>query len=137
MEKRWVVKDSADNEVIEHLASELNISKPLANLLGQRGIKTFEESRQFFRPKLEDLHDPFLMKNMDKAVSRIMEAFDKGEKIIVYGDYDVDGTTAVAVVYSFLKQFHRKIEFYIPDRYNEGYGISSKVLIMPSSRKPN
>jgi single-stranded-DNA-specific exonuclease len=128
MEKRWVVKDSADNEVVERLASELNISKPLANLLGQRGIKTFEESRQFFRPKLEDLHDPFLMKDMDKAVGRIQEAFDRGEKIIVYGDYDVDGTTAVAVVYSFLKQFHRKIEFYIPDRYNEGYGISYKGI---------
>jgi single-stranded-DNA-specific exonuclease len=128
MEKRWVVKDNADNEVIEHLIAELNISRPLANLLGQRGIKTFDESKQFFRPRLEDLHNPFLMKNMDKAVDRILVAFAKGEKIIVYGDYDVDGTTAVAVVYSFLKQFHRKIEFYIPDRYNEGYGISYKGI---------
>jgi len=128
MEKRWVLKKEADSEVVEQLASALDISKTLANLLGQRGTETFEEAKQFFRPSLEQLHDPFLMKDMDKAVNRIAQAFDNGEKIVVYGDYDVDGTTAVSLVYSFFKQFHRKLEFYIPDRYEEGYGISYKGI---------
>lgn len=128
MEKRWVLKKEADSKVVEQLASALNVSKTLANLLGQRGTKTFEEAKQFFRPSLEQLHDPFLMKDMDKAVNRITQAFSNGEKIVVYGDYDVDGTTAVALVYSYLKQLHRKLEFYIPDRYEEGYGISYKGI---------
>jgi len=128
MEKRWVLKKEADSKVIERLASALNVSKTLANLLGQRGTETFEEAKQFFRPSLEQLHDPFLMKDMDKAVNRITQAFNNGEKIVVYGDYDVDGTTAVALVYSYLKQLHRKLEFYIPDRYEEGYGISYKGI---------
>ncbi len=128
MDKRWVIKKNADREIVEALASALNISVPVANLLAQRGVKTFDEAKRFFRPELDHLHDPFIMKDMDKAVGRIMEAMEKGEKIIVYGDYDVDGTTAVAVVYSFLKQFHRKTEFYIPDRYDEGYGISYKGI---------
>ncbi|RLD32270.1 MAG: single-stranded-DNA-specific exonuclease RecJ [Bacteroidetes bacterium] len=128
MEKRWVLKKSADAEIVKMLSSALNISRPLANLLAQRGVETYDEAERFFRPELSHLHDPFVMKDMDKAVSRIQEAIKKGEKIIVYGDYDVDGTTAVAVVYSFLKQFHRKTEFYIPDRYDEGYGISYKGI---------
>ncbi len=128
MEKRWVLKKSADAEIVKMLSSALNISRPLANLLAQRGVETYDEAERFFRPELSHLHDPFVMKDMDKAVSRIQEAIKKGEKIIVYGDYDVDGTTAVAVVYSFLKQFHRKTEFYIPDRYDEGYGISYMPL---------
>ncbi len=128
MEKRWVLKKEADSEVIERLASALDVSKTLANLLGQRGTETFEQAKQFFRPSLEQLHDPFLMKDMDKAVNRITQAFNNGEKVVVYGDYDVDGTTAVALVYSFLKQIHRKLEFYIPDRYEEGYGISYKGI---------
>ncbi len=128
MEKRWVLKKEADSKVVERLASALNVSKTLANLLGQRGTETFEEAKQFFRPSLEQLHDPFLMKDMDKAVNRITQAFNNGEKIVVYGDYDVDGTTAVALVYSYLKQLHRKLEFYIPDRYEEGYGISYKGI---------
>jgi len=128
MEKRWVINNNADNEVVERLTSELNISRPLASLLNQRGINTYDEAKQFFRPHLDNLHDPFLMKDMDKAVDRILKAVSLGEKVVVYGDYDVDGTTAVSLVYSFLKQFHRKLEFYIPDRYDEGYGISYKGI---------
>jgi single-stranded-DNA-specific exonuclease len=128
MEKRWVLNNNADIEVVERLTSELNISKPLASLLNQRGVKTYDEAKRFFRPHLDHLHDPFLMKDMDKAVDRILKAVSLGQKMVVYGDYDVDGTTAVSLVYSFLKQFHRKLEFYIPDRYEEGYGISYKGI---------
>lgn len=128
MEKRWVLNNNADNEVVVRLASEVNISKPLAGLLNLRGVETYDEAKRFFRPHLDHLHDPFLMKDMDKAVNRILKAVSLGEKIVVYGDYDVDGTTAVSLVYSFLKQFHRKLEFYIPDRYEEGYGISYKGI---------
>lgn len=124
MEKRWVIKEKGDAEIIEKLSQELDISEPLANLLVQRGIKSFEEARAFFRPDYSQLHDPFLMKDMDKAVSRIQKAIKLKEKILVYGDYDVDGTTAVALVYSFLKKIGAQLDFYIPDRYAEGYGIS-------------
>jgi single-stranded-DNA-specific exonuclease len=133
MDKRWVLKESADDEAVERLASSLKINKRLCSLLVQRGITTFEEARQFFRPELSQLHDPFLMKDMDKAVDRILLANERHEKIVVYGDYDVDGTTAVALVYSFLRNFHRKIEFYIPDRYDEGYGISYKGIDIATS----
>lgn len=124
MTKRWVLKEKADDEIVKRLSSALNINERLCSLLAQRGITNYEEAKQFFRPKLEHLHDPFLMKDMDKAVDRIIQAHENGEKIVVYGDYDVDGTTAVSLVYSFLRSFHKKIEFYIPDRYKEGYGIS-------------
>ncbi|MBN1650831.1 MAG: single-stranded-DNA-specific exonuclease RecJ [Bacteroidales bacterium] len=124
MEKRWVIKEKGDAEIIERLSKALDISEPLANLLAQRGIKTFEEARTFFRPDYSQLHDPFLMKDMDKAVARIQRAIKLKEKILVYGDYDVDGTTAVALVYSFLKKIGAQLDFYIPDRYAEGYGIS-------------
>lgn len=124
MEKRWVIKEKGDVEIIEKLSKDLDISEPLANLLAQRGIKSFEEARAFFRPNYSQLHDPFLMKDMDKAVSRIQKAIKLKEKILVYGDYDVDGTTAVALVYSFLKKIGAQLDFYIPDRYAEGYGIS-------------
>jgi len=128
MEKRWVLKEQGDKKHIQHLAQVLKIDPSLANLLAQRGITTFEEARAFFRPSLEDLHDPFLMKDMDKAVSRIEKAIDQGEKILVFGDYDVDGTSAVALVYLFLKTFTSNIDFYLPDRYTEGYGISTKSI---------
>lgn len=128
MEKRWVLKNMPDNEVVEQLSKELNINHVLTRLLVQRGINTFDEARSFFRPQLSDLHDPFLMKDMDKAVERIEIARQKGENIMVYGDYDVDGTTAVSIVYSFLKNTHKKVDFYIPDRYAEGYGISYKGI---------
>lgn len=128
MEKRWVLKKTPDKEVVKQLSKELNINNKLAGLLVHRGITTFEGARSFFRPQLSDLLDPFLMKDMDKAVDRINIAKTSGEKIMVYGDYDVDGTTAVSLVYSFLKNTHKKVDFYIPDRYAEGYGISYKGI---------
>lgn len=109
----------------EELANELGISPILTQLLVQRGITTFAEAKSFFRPQLTDLHDPFLMKDMDKAVDRLNQALRNKEKVLIYGDYDVDGTTAVALVFKFLKQIYNDVEYYIPDRYNEGYGISS------------
>ena len=127
MEKRWKIKNKADQEVVNKLSAELGIDIVLADLLAQRGIKTYDEAKKFFRPSLNDLHDPFLMKDMDKAISRIEMAIKNQEKILVYGDYDVDGTTAVALVYSFLKKHHISetlVDYYIPDRYAEGYGIS-------------
>ena len=127
-ERQWTVKTVADEETAAQLATELGIDRVLANLLVQRGVCTFEDARSFFRPRLEDLHDPFLMADMDKAVERVHEAIVKGEKILVYGDYDVDGTTAVALVYSFIRRFTQKVDFYIPDRYDEGYGLSYKGL---------
>ena len=98
MEKKWVIRKSADESKVRELSSELGIDPVLAELLVQRGVNTFEEARAFFRPSLERLHDPFLMKDMDKAVERVERALDGGEKILVYGDYDVDGTTAVSLV---------------------------------------
>ncbi|HOV11695.1 MAG TPA: single-stranded-DNA-specific exonuclease RecJ, partial [Bacteroidales bacterium] len=124
MEKRWVLKQLGSKELIQQLARELNVSFPIANLLYQRGITTFETARNFFRPELSHLHDPFLMKDMDKAIARIEKAIENKEKMLIYGDYDVDGTSAVALVFSFLKNYHPHIDFYIPDRYSEGYGIS-------------
>jgi single-stranded-DNA-specific exonuclease len=123
-EKRWVLKPVSDNALVESLSKELGISKILSTLLVQRDIRTFEEAKKFFRPSLNDLHDPFLMKDMDKAIDRIECAIQKKEKILIYGDYDVDGTTAVALVYSFLKNHYDQVDFYLPDRYKEGYGIS-------------
>lgn len=124
MEKRWSIKPQADETIINRLISELSIDKVLASLLVQRGITTFDDAKKFFRPSLTDLHDPFLMKDMDKAVSRIEQAIQNHEKILVYGDYDVDGTTAVSLVYTFFKNHYQNIDYYIPDRYTEGYGIS-------------
>jgi single-stranded-DNA-specific exonuclease len=111
-------------EVQSELAEELSISNVLSKLLVQRDILTYEDARSFFRPDLNDLHDPFLMADMDTAVNRLTKSMQNNEKILVYGDYDVDGTTSVALVYKFLKQFYSNIDFYIPDRYTEGYGIS-------------
>ena len=125
IDKRWVIKPQGESEKVANLASQLNIPPVLANLLVQRGIATYNEATRFFNPKLSDLHDPFLMKDMDKAVERIDRAVKTGEKIMVYGDYDVDGCTAVALVYTFLRsRGHQNLTFYIPDRYTEGYGIS-------------
>jgi single-stranded-DNA-specific exonuclease len=128
MEYRWRIKEKADNDRVDNLSASLGISKVLTNLLIQRGVSTFEEARAFFRPSLDKLHDPFLMKDMDKAVDRILRAINHNEGIMIYGDYDVDGTTAVALLYTFLKHVYKKIEFYIPDRYAEGYGISYKGI---------
>jgi len=124
LDKKWILKEQGNPIAVRHLASELGIDHTLSNLLIQRNINTFDEAKNFFRPELANLHDPFLMKDMDKAIDRIDRAIAKQEKIMVYGDYDVDGTTAVALVYSFLKELGANVAFYIPDRYDEGYGIS-------------
>jgi single-stranded-DNA-specific exonuclease len=124
MDKKWVIKESGDPVVVRQLADALNVSFSLANMMVQRNIKSAEEAQAFFSPELDYLHDPFLMKDMNIAVDRLSTAIKKGEKILVYGDYDVDGTTAVALVYSFLKEQFPNVEYYIPDRYKEGYGVS-------------
>jgi len=129
MHKRWVLKPEGDPEKVTSLAKVLGVVPALAELLAQRDVHTYDEARAFFRPEMSNLHDPFLMKDMDKAVGRIMKAIENKEKILVYGDYDVDGTTAVALVYTFLKEIgHNQLDFYIPDRYAEGYGISFKSV---------
>lgn len=124
MKKRWIVKGNGDVEKVERLSKALNVDQKIANLLIQRNIETYEESRIFFRPELSDLHDPFLMKDMNKAVSRLKRAISSDEHILIYGDYDVDGTTAIAVIYKYLITKHKNLSFYVPDRYNEGYGVS-------------
>ena len=129
IEKRWVVKPQGNPKAVAAMAAATGISPVLANLLVQRGIDTVEKADKFFKPSLADLHDPFLMKDMDKAVERVERAVRNNEKIMVYGDYDVDGCTAVALVYKFLRQIgHKNLMFYIPDRYTEGYGISVKGI---------
>lgn len=125
---RWTLKPKPSHKKVQSLASELNVSELIATLLVQRHIETFEQARQFFRPSLDDLHDPYLMKDMDKAVDRIETAIDSGENILVFGDYDVDGTTAVSLVSSYLKSYYPNVATYIPDRYDEGYGISYKGI---------
>ena len=125
---RWTLKPKPSEDKIKHLAQVLNVEDFVATLLIQRGIETFDEAKNFFRPTLEHLHDPFLMKDMDKAVSRIELAIKNQENILVFGDYDVDGTTAVSLVSSYLKSHYPNIATYIPDRYNEGYGVSFKGI---------
>lgn len=127
MQKRWTVKKYQPTQE-QQLQSALKIHPILCRLLVQRGITKYDEARHFFRPSLEDLHDPWIMKDMDKAISRLEEAFFRQEKILIYGDYDVDGTTAVATVYGFLQSLYPNIEFYIPHRYREGYGISMQGI---------
>lgn len=124
MQKRWLLKPKNNAAITQSLREELGVSDVVANLLAYRKVETFEAAREFFRPALSYLHDPFLMKDMDVAIERITKAISNKEKILVYGDYDVDGTTAVSIVYSFFHQFHSGLEYYIPDRYAEGYGIS-------------
>jgi single-stranded-DNA-specific exonuclease len=128
MNKRWAIRDKADEQQVNALAEALNIDTVLSTLLINRGIRGYEDARLFFRPDLRHLHDPFLMKDMEKAVLRIEDAMENGEKIMIYGDYDVDGTTAVSAVYGFFKKLYDKLEYYIPDRYNEGYGISTQGI---------
>lgn len=128
MDKIWNFKKQGDLNEVKHLSAALNVNMVIARLLVQRGIRTFNEAKAFFRPRLSDLLNPFLMKDMDKAVARVEQAIANKEKVIVYGDYDVDGTTSVAMMYSFLKSRIEQIEFYIPDRYSEGYGISPQSI---------
>ena len=128
MEKLWQYKAQGDINDVKHLSAALNVNMVIANLLVQRDIKTYNEAKSFFRPRLSELHDPFLMKDMDKAVERLQQAIDREEKVLVYGDYDVDGTTSVAMLYLFLKDYLKQIDYYIPDRYTEGYGISPQSI---------
>ena len=121
---RWNLKSKPEKEKVQALQNALQVDEIIATLLVQRGIETFEQAKTFFRPTLEDLHNPYLMKDMDKAVSRIEKAIANNENILVFGDYDVDGTTAVSLVSSYLRSFYPNVATYIPDRYNEGYGIS-------------
>ena len=124
MQKRWAITSCHDPLTSQRHQTELGVHAVLADMLANRGIGNFEEAKLFFRPDLSALHDPFLMRDMDKAIARIEAAIGNNEKVLIYGDYDVDGTTAVTVVYSFFRQFHTRLEYYLPDRYAEGYGIS-------------
>ncbi|GGF34599.1 single-stranded-DNA-specific exonuclease RecJ [Echinicola rosea] len=126
MEFRWEIKSKADQSTVQSLSSEINVNPALANLLVNRNVNNFQEAKDFFRPDLDKIHSPFLMKDMDKAVERLIRAIDHEEKILVYGDYDVDGTTAVALFYGFLNAVYPHVDFYIPDRYQEGYGVSER-----------
>jgi len=125
---RWTLQSKPEKEQVQKLQNELQVDEIIATLLVQRGITTYDQAKTFFRPTLDDLHNPYLMKDMDKAVSRIEKAIDNGENILVFGDYDVDGTTAVSLVSSYLKSYYPNIATYIPDRYDEGYGISYKGI---------
>ena len=125
---RWTLKKPPEKEQIHTLATALSVDTTIAKLLLLRNIKTFDEAKKFFRPSLEDLHNPFLMKDMELAVQRIETAISNNENILIYGDYDVDGTTAVSLVSSYLKTYYDNIATYIPDRYDEGYGISYKAI---------
>lgn len=125
---RWTLQPKPPEEIVNRLSKELGVNTIIATLLVQRGIETFDEAKHFFRPQLSDLHDPFLMKDMEKAVARIEQAITNEENILVYGDYDVDGTTSVALLSSYLKSYYPNVATYIPDRYDEGYGVSYKGI---------
>lgn len=125
---RWTLQSKPEKEQVQKLQNELQVDEIIATLLVQRGITTYDQAKTFFRPTLDDLHNPYLMKDMDKAVSRIEKAIENEENILVFGDYDVDGTTAVSLVSSYLKSYYPNVATYIPDRYDEGYGISYKGI---------
>lgn len=127
-EKVWKIKEPGDINDVKHLSAELSVDMAVANLLVQRDIRNYNDAKSFFRPRLADLHDPFLMKDMEKAVERLKLAIDRQEKVLIYGDYDVDGTTSVSMLYLFLKDKIKDLDYYIPDRYSEGYGISPKSI---------
>lgn len=129
MQKRWIYKNTPAAEEIEALSKAININPYLSSILLQRGITNFDQAKSFFRPSLDHLHDPFQLKDMEQAVIRLKSAIDKNEKILIYGDYDVDGTTSVALMFSYLKSFYPHCDFYIPDRYAEGYGVSEAGII--------
>lgn len=126
---QWVVQDHTDDSKVKALSQAINVSSAISNILVSRGIEDFNSAKHFFRPSLDHLHDPFLMKGMENAVSRLSEAIFNQEKVLIYGDYDVDGTTSVALCYLFLKEHLASVDFYIPDRYGEGYGVSRKGIM--------
>jgi single-stranded-DNA-specific exonuclease RecJ len=135
MDRVWNLKREGDINIIKHLSVALNVDMVIANLLAQRGISNYAEAQAFFRPKLADLHNPMLMKDMDKAVERLEKAIDNQEKVLIYGDYDVDGTTSVAMMYQFLRSRLKNLDYYIPDRYSEGYGISKTSILYAAEQK--
>jgi len=128
LKKRWTIKNVEDEYSVKYLADSLNISEILTSLLVERNVKTFSEAKQFFRPTLESLHDPFLMDSMEEATTRLIEALTTNQLICIYGDYDVDGTCATSVLYLFLKELDANIEYYIPKRLEEGYGLSKAAV---------
>jgi single-stranded-DNA-specific exonuclease len=128
MDQRWIIKSTPDNRKVEQLSKEINVNPVLSSILIQRGIDTYKKAKSYFRPSLSGLHDPFLMEDMDLAIERLNRAIHNGENILIYGDYDVDGTTSVALVFSYLKKIYSNVHYYIPDRYQEGYGISKKGI---------
>lgn len=128
MQKRWLVSTPIPIEEVKALSNSLKVSTAVSEILLQRGIKNFDEAHYFFRPKLDNLHDPFQMKNMQMAVERLLQAIDKQESVMLYGDYDVDGTSSVAMMFTYLKKRLKNLSFYIPDRYEEGYGVSEKGM---------
>ena len=125
MSKNWIIQTPPSNSIVEELKQTLCISDVLAQILAQKGIHTYDAAKDFFRPRLDQLHDPFFLKDMDRAVARIVQAIENKERILLFGDYDVDGTSAVAVFWNVLSQYHELLDFYIPDRYVEGYGVST------------
>lgn len=135
MEKRWIHKPMPTPQEVETLSNSINVNPHLSAVLWQRGISDFDSAKKFFRPSFDQLHDPFLLKDMDRAVQRLHEAINRNEKILIYGDYDVDGTTAVALVYSYLKTFYTNCNYYIPDRYAEGYGVSEAGIVWAEENK--
>ena len=128
MNLKWAIKPIPNPEKVQQLQESIGATKVFSSLMIQRGLNKGTRVKEYFNPNLNQLHDPFMMKDMDKAVARIEQALEEGQKIMVYGDYDVDGTTSVALMYSFLKNHTENIRFYIPDRYTEGYGISEKGI---------
>ena len=135
VKNKWIQAEIPSKEEIAVLKDSINVNRIIATLLCQRGVRDFETAKKFFRPTLDLLHDPFLFKDMVKAVERIELAIEKGQKIMVYGDYDVDGTTSVAIMFSFLGEFTTAIEYYIPDRYKEGYGVSKAGIDYAAQNK--
>ena len=131
----WTIEENTEQQAIEQLSKELNVDKVISSMLIKRGIKTFNQAKDFFRPNIEQLHDPFLMKDMNKAVNRILQAIENKESIMIFGDYDVDGTSSVALLSSFLNDIGANISTYIPDRNNEGYGISLKAIDLAEKNK--
>ena len=131
----WIIEKNTDNRTIKQLSKELNVNKIISSMLVKRGIKTFNQAKDFFRPNINQLHDPFLMKDMNEAVNRILQAIENKEPMMIFGDYDVDGTSSVALLSSFLKDIGAKLSTYIPDRNNEGYGISLKAIDLAEKNK--
>lgn len=135
MKKKWLICDSTETDEIQQLKNKLGVEEIIAKILLKRGVTNHDEAHRFFTPNIEHLHDPFLMKDMEKATSRLIKAIQENQKVLIYGDYDVDGTTSVAMMYSYLKSYIANLSHYIPDRYDEGYGLSEKAVKLATENK--